>query len=148
MKGIDPADPDYRNLAFEKLKVTDFKKYAELWPDRRNIRVHHHSDGSLQFIDKELHEAFQHTGPHAIAKAIEAAGASALMLVPGAEKLKEGKLNEAAREAAIEVTPFSFSKIMSDGLGSFFDWCEREIFGEEYHQKMEKSRKEFWEKRN
>jgi len=66
-------------------------------------------------------------------------------VVPGAAQAAEGELNAAARDVVVESTFFRWSKWGAELLGTFTDWLETDLYGEEYHQKMEAYRKEFWQ---
>ncbi len=71
-------------------------------------------------------------------------GAIAIAVIPGAAQASEGDWNGAGRDVFIEFTPLVWSKMMWESLGSFFDWCEKDLYGEEYHERMEQRRKDFW----
>jgi hypothetical protein len=70
--------------------------------------------------------------------------AIAIAVVPGAAQASEGDWNGAGRDVFVEVTPLAWSKMMWETLGSFFDFCESDLYGEDYHREMEEYRKEYW----
>jgi hypothetical protein len=61
--------------------------------------------------------------------------------------LSRGYWNGAARDVFVQSTPLSWSAWGAEILGWFFDSCERDLYGEEYHREMERYRQEFWENR-
>jgi hypothetical protein len=85
--------------------------------------------GPPLLVDKDLHEAYQHTGLNSILKkSMQGLGATAaVMLIPGFDNFTEGKLLDGARDVAIEFTPFRWSRLGADLLGMFFDECQREV---------------------
>ena len=77
------------------------------------------------------------------------ASAVAIAAIPGAAQACEGDWNAAGRDVFVEFTPLTWSKMVWESLGSFFDSCERDLYGDKYHRQMEEYRKEYWDnKRN
>ncbi|MDX1946443.1 MAG: hypothetical protein SFU86_13670 [Pirellulaceae bacterium] len=70
--------------------------------------------------------------------------AIACAMIPGVAQASEGDLNGAGRDVFVEVSPFAWSKLLWQSLGSSFDWFERSLYGDEFHQSMEEYRKEYW----
>jgi RHS repeat-associated protein len=72
--------------------------------------------------------------------------AIAFAVIPGVANASEGNYSDAGRDAFVEFSPFAWSKMMWESLGSFFDSCERQVFGDAFHRQQEEYRREFWEK--
>jgi RHS repeat-associated protein len=76
-----------------------------------------------------------------------AVAAVAIATIPGAAYASERDFSGAGRDVVIEATPLRWAKALWQSLGSFFDSCERDVLGNDYHERMEQVRKEYWEKR-
>jgi len=128
----NPGAADYRDAAWEALRRSNPKAYELYYPKREQYVWHHAADGSLELIDKDLHEAFQHTGLNSmLRKSLSVAG----LLVPGLDQFRQGKLNEGFREVALEFTPLSWSVFFAELLGDFVDECLYEIYGDNPYER-------------
>lgn len=51
------------------------------------------------------------------------------MFIPGYENFKEGRLNDGARDVAIDCSPFAISRLIADSLSAFYDWLYEDLYG-------------------
>lgn len=158
-KGIDPAASNYGVLAWrqveEEVKRTGDAKLKELLKNRGSIRWHHNANGDIEAIDAGIHEAFGHSGLHAIATSLKKSGhwdkiwagvaAIGIAVVPGASYAGED-LSGWGLDIVVDATPLSWSKMMWQTLGAFYESCERDLFGDEHVDKMNEYRDEYWRK--
>jgi RHS repeat-associated protein len=131
----NPGASNYREKAWEVLKTKHPSLYKKLWPDQENYVWHHRTDGCLELLDKDLHSAFQHTGLQSVLKQL---GGAALGLLPGAAASRDGRINDAAREVALEATPIGWGSFITDYFSWLFDSAWEDIYGDKPQASVER----------
>jgi RHS repeat-associated protein len=159
-KGIDPAASNYADLAWNQVKAelkrTGNPELKKLLDNRDGIRWHHNANGDIEAIDAGIHEAFGHSGLHAIATSLKKSGhwdkiwagvvGLGVAVIPGASYAGDD-LNGRALDTAVDITPLRWSKMLWESLGAFLESCERSVFGDEWTDGMNEYRKDYWKKK-
>jgi RHS repeat-associated protein len=122
----NPGASNYASEAWKKLKKDRPDLYKKYYRLSHQFNWHHAADGSLELIDKDLHTAFQHTGLNSVLKGLGVATVCAI--VPGVGAFKEGRINDGAREVAVNATPLGWSSLISEFFSGLYDLAHDDIY--------------------